>query len=93
VLSLGACKLKMEEMCTLLLENASVPHIKSLMKRNTGWDDLQLQAKLKENLKEDWAPFRDAVNALNLNFSYLKRKLAIPDGFMVRYTARIGKRI
>jgi hypothetical protein len=84
LLSLGSCKLKTEEAYTNILDRACVPQIESLIKRDTAWDDLQLQAKLRVCLKEDWKPFRETLQALQQNLSYFKRKLGISEDFMVR---------
>jgi hypothetical protein len=62
---------------TQLLERACVPKIQSLMKRDVGWEDLQLQSKLRSHLKDDWVDFGKTVQRLHEQLSYFKRKLLI----------------
>lgn len=58
------------------------------MKRDAGWEDLQLQAKLRAYLKDDFIGFRKAIYRLEQNLSYFKEKLSIKDNFLVRNYSR-----
>lgn len=53
------------------------------MKRDAGWDELQLHGKLHAYLKEDQATFQSTVHALQKNLAYFRRKLAITGDSMV----------
>jgi hypothetical protein len=59
------------------------------MKRDAGWQDLQLQSKLRSFLQDDWVDFRKTVEGLEHNLSYFKRKLSINT---VRLLALISER-
>lgn len=53
------------------------------MKRDVGWDDLQLQGRLYAYLQEDRATFQSTVHTLQQNLAYFRGKLGIADDFMV----------
>ncbi|KAK4208982.1 hypothetical protein QBC37DRAFT_451409 [Rhypophila decipiens] len=82
ILRLGSCKLRIEEAYTQLLERLDAPRIESLMKRNMGWDDLQLQTKLRIYMKDDWPRFQKTVSELERNLSYFKGKMSINGNFL-----------
>ena len=83
LLCLSTCKLKIEETYTYLFDRACVLQIESLMKRDVGWDDLQLQGRLYAYLREDRATFQSTVHNLHQNLAYFRGKLGIADDFMV----------
>jgi len=77
ILNLGSCKLKTEQIYIHLMERACIPKVESLMKRDAGWEDLQLHSRLRIYLKDDWESFKEAIDCLGGHLGYFKRKLSI----------------
>ena len=76
-------KMQLWDAYTQLLDRLFILQTKSLMDHNRGWDDLQLQAKLQEHLKDDWVWFREVTVHLEQNLDYFRSKLSVTENFLV----------
>lgn len=83
IMRLVSGKVRLWHAYTQLQNGLFIPHIESLMDDDRGWNDLHLQAKLQEYLKEDGIRFREVIPYLEQNLDYFRSKLSVAENFLV----------